>query len=137
MKKMLVSSRNCIKKRQDGFAGAVESIVREIPQKGSKQDACPTQITILASSDRARVGTLTSDCQEFLSWRTIDGEDFPAKGATELEVLIQGIFDKRRLLEQVLHLIVFEENRSSISKKLLRRPFCTTQYLKKSLHQGY
>jgi nitrogenase molybdenum-iron protein NifN len=35
---------------QDGFAGAVESMVREIPQKSSKQDACPTQITILVSS---------------------------------------------------------------------------------------
>ncbi|MFN6541271.1 MAG: nitrogenase iron-molybdenum cofactor biosynthesis protein NifN [Nostoc sp. EkiNYC01] len=35
---------------QDGFASAIESIVREIPQKCSKQKACPTQITILASS---------------------------------------------------------------------------------------
>ncbi|MBX9256484.1 nitrogenase iron-molybdenum cofactor biosynthesis protein NifN [Desmonostoc muscorum CCALA 125] len=35
---------------QDGFASAIESIVREIPQKCSNQKACPTQITILASS---------------------------------------------------------------------------------------
>ncbi|MHC5744657.1 MAG: type I restriction endonuclease [Nostoc sp.] len=91
---------------------------------------------VVTYGNRARIGTLTLDWQEFLPWRTIDGEDFPAKGATELEVLIQGIFDKRRLLEQVLHLIVFEENETSISKKLLRRPFCTTQYPKKSLHQG-
>ncbi|MEH2069465.1 MAG: nitrogenase iron-molybdenum cofactor biosynthesis protein NifN [Nostoc sp.] len=35
---------------QDGFAAAVESIVKEIPQESSKQKACPTQITILASS---------------------------------------------------------------------------------------
>ncbi len=35
---------------QDGFAAAVESIVREIPQKSDRQDACPTQITILPSS---------------------------------------------------------------------------------------
>ncbi|MEH1932555.1 MAG: type I restriction endonuclease [Nostoc sp.] len=92
---------------------------------------------VITYGNRARVGTLTSDWQEFLPWRTIDGEDFPAKGATELEVLIQGIFDKRRFLEQVLHLIVFEENGTSISKKLLRRPFCTTQYPKKSLRQSW
>lgn len=91
---------------------------------------------VITYGNRARVGTLTSDWQEFLPWRTIDGEDFPAKGATELEVLIQGIFDKRRFLEQVLHLIVFEENGTSISKKLLRQPFCTTQYPKKSSCQG-
>ncbi|MBN3895645.1 MAG: type I restriction endonuclease subunit R [Nostoc sp. NOS(2021)] len=92
---------------------------------------------VITYGNRARVGTLTSDWQEFLPWRTIDGEDFPAKGATELEVLIQGIFDKRRFLEQVLHLIVFEENGTSISKKLLRRPFCTTQYPKKSSRQSW
>ncbi|MEH2053301.1 type I restriction endonuclease [Nostoc sp.] len=92
---------------------------------------------VITYGNRARVSTLTSDWQEFLPWRTIDGEDFAAKGATELEVLIQGIFDKRRFLEQVLHLIVFEENGTSIRKKLLRRPFCTTQYFKKSSRQDW
>ncbi|MBR8835517.1 MAG: nitrogenase iron-molybdenum cofactor biosynthesis protein NifN [Stigonema ocellatum SAG 48.90 = DSM 106950] len=35
---------------QDGFAAAVESIVKEIPQKSDRRLACPTQITILPSS---------------------------------------------------------------------------------------
>lgn len=35
---------------QDGFAAAVESIVKEIPQKSDDLNACPRQITILASS---------------------------------------------------------------------------------------
>lgn len=35
---------------QDGFAAAVESIVKEIPQTSDKQNCCPKQITILASS---------------------------------------------------------------------------------------
>ncbi|WP_096602693.1 nitrogenase iron-molybdenum cofactor biosynthesis protein NifN [Calothrix sp. NIES-2100] len=35
---------------QDGFAAAVESIVKEIPQTSNKQKCCPKQITILASS---------------------------------------------------------------------------------------
>ncbi|ARV57237.1 hypothetical protein BZZ01_00075 [Nostocales cyanobacterium HT-58-2] len=78
----------------------------------------------------ARVGTLTSQWQEFLPWRTIDGEDFPCVGETELEVLIQGIFDKRRFLELVQHFIVFEQTGASISKKLLRHPFCTIQHPK-------
>ncbi|MEH2239690.1 nitrogenase iron-molybdenum cofactor biosynthesis protein NifN [Nostoc sp.] len=47
---VLVSTPDFKGTLQDGFAGTVESIVREIPQKSSKQDACPTQITILASS---------------------------------------------------------------------------------------
>ncbi|MEH2196743.1 nitrogenase iron-molybdenum cofactor biosynthesis protein NifN [Nostoc sp.] len=47
---VLVSTPDFKGTLQDGFAGAVESIVREIPQKSSKQDACAIQITILASS---------------------------------------------------------------------------------------
>ncbi|MEH2316795.1 nitrogenase iron-molybdenum cofactor biosynthesis protein NifN [Nostoc sp.] len=47
---VLVSTPDFKGTLQDGFAGAVESMVREIPQKSSKQDACHTQITILASS---------------------------------------------------------------------------------------
>jgi nitrogenase molybdenum-iron protein NifN len=47
---VLVSTPDFKGTLQDGFAGAVESMVREIPQKSSKQDACPTQITILVSS---------------------------------------------------------------------------------------
>ncbi|WP_334735160.1 type I restriction endonuclease [Nostoc sp.] len=110
----------------------IQTYIEQIPKLFSYNT-----FLVITYGNRARVGTLTSDWQEFLPWRTIDGEDFPAKGATELEVLIQGIFDKRRFLEQVLHLIVFKENGTSISKKLLRRPFCTTQYSKKSLHQGW
>jgi len=47
---VLVSTPDFKGTLQDGFASAVESIVREIPQKSSTPNPCPTQITILASS---------------------------------------------------------------------------------------
>lgn len=78
--------------------------IKQIP----KLFSCNT-LLVISCGNRARVGTLTSDWQEFLPWHTIDGEDFPAKGATELEVLIQGIFDKRRIREFIQHFIVFED----------------------------
>lgn len=81
----------------------------------------------LGVGNSARVGTLTSAWKEFLPWCSIDGEEFAHQGETELEILIQGIFDKRRFLELVKDFIVFEETGTSISKKLLRHPFCTTQ----------
>lgn len=80
---------------------------------------------VITCGNRARIGTLTSDLQEFLLWRTIDGEDFPDSGATELEVLIQGVFDKRRFLHLLQYFIVFEDTEVGINKKLLFRPFCT------------
>lgn len=81
-------------------------------------------LLVIQSGDSARVGTLNCELKDFLPWYTIDGEDF-LQVESELEVLIQGIFDKRRFLELVQHFIVFENNGSNISKKLLRRTFCT------------
>ncbi|MDF5713461.1 MAG: type I restriction endonuclease [Rhizonema sp. NSF051] len=86
---------------------------------------------VIGCGKQARVGTLTSDWKEFKPWRTIDGEDFPQPGETELEILIQGIFDKRRFLELLKHFIKFEETETSINKKLLRHPFCTIKNAKR------
>ncbi|MBD2448524.1 type I restriction endonuclease subunit R [Nostoc sp. FACHB-152] len=82
---------------------------------------------LITYGKRAGIGTLTSNSKDFLPWHTIDGEDFPHSQETEIDVLIQGIFDKRRFLELIKHSIVFEENGVSRSKKLLRYHFCTVQ----------
>ncbi|GAA6614459.1 nitrogenase iron-molybdenum cofactor biosynthesis protein NifN [Scytonema sp. NUACC26] len=47
---ILVSTPDFKGSLQDGFAAAVESIVRELPQTNEKQNADPRQITILVSS---------------------------------------------------------------------------------------
>jgi len=47
---VLVSTPDFKGALQDGFAAAVESIVKVIPQKSEKANICPKQITILASS---------------------------------------------------------------------------------------
>ncbi|ARV60578.1 nitrogenase iron-molybdenum cofactor biosynthesis protein NifN [Nostocales cyanobacterium HT-58-2] len=47
---VLVSSPDFKGTLQDGYAAAVESIVKELAQKSDKQDPCPTQIVILPSS---------------------------------------------------------------------------------------
>ncbi|KYC41836.1 hypothetical protein WA1_17590 [Scytonema hofmannii PCC 7110] len=90
------------------------------------------EILAIACGERARVGTLTSHWEEFQPWRTIDGESFPHQGETELEILIQGIFDKRRFTELLKHFILFKRNGAVIDKQLLRYPFCTVPHLKVS-----
>jgi type I site-specific restriction-modification system R (restriction) subunit len=80
---------------------------------------------LVTCGDRAGIGTLTCNSKDFLPWRTIDGEDFPHPQETEIDVLIQGIFDKRRFLELIKHSIVFEKHEISHRKKLLRYPFCS------------
>ncbi len=78
---------------------------------------------VITCKNQAKVGTLTNSWDDFLPWR-IDGEDW-TYGESPLEVLVQGLFDKRRFLELMTHFIIFEENQSSVSKKLLRYLFCT------------
>jgi type I restriction enzyme R subunit len=73
---------------------------------------------VLVTSDgvTARVGSLTADRERFMPWRTTDGKMVAAKGQPELNTLIEGIFDKRRLLDLVQDFTVFGESGSGLSK---------------------
>ncbi len=66
----------------------------------------------------ARAGTLSSDWERFMPWRTIDGRKLAAPSDPQLEILIKGMFDKSRFLDLVRHFIVFEETRQGPVKKL-------------------
>lgn len=75
-------------------------------------------ILVVSDGIEARAGTLTADWEWFLPWRTIEGEDVAPKGLPELEVLIKGIFEKKRLLDLIRYFIVFEVDGSEIAKKM-------------------
>jgi type I restriction enzyme R subunit len=70
---------------------------------------------ILVASDglQARVGSLTASSEWFKPWRTVEGESDAPPSVLELEVLIRGLFDRRRLLRFLRHYIVFEHDRDS------------------------
>ena len=75
---------------------------------------------LLVTSDGllARVGSLTANAERFMVWRTVDGKDIAPKSMPELETLINGIFDKTRLLSLLRSFIVFENTDSGIIKKI-------------------
>jgi type I restriction enzyme R subunit len=75
---------------------------------------------VLVASDgmEARIGAFGAGREWFKPWRTITGRDEP-KGMTELQVMLQGVFERRRFLDLVRHFIVFEdEGAGTIIKKL-------------------
>lgn len=83
----------------------------------------PTLMTYnvcLVASDgiTARIGTLTGGWDRFMPWRTTDGEEIASKGKPELDVLIQGVFEKSRFLDLIQHFIVFEVDAGTIIKKM-------------------
>jgi len=73
---------------------------------------------VLVTSDgiTARVGSLTADQERFMPWRTTDGKVIAAKGQPELSILIEGIFEKRRLLDLLHDFTVFGETGSGLAK---------------------
>ena len=46
----------------------------------------------------ARIGSLTADWEWFKPWRTVDGVDLASQAMAQLEVLLKGVFDKRRFV---------------------------------------
>ncbi len=73
---------------------------------------------LLVASDgvQARVGTLTAGREWFKPWRTI-GEALAGARMPELQVLIEGAFQKRRLLDLIRDFIVFENMEGGVFAK--------------------
>ena len=67
---------------------------------------------VLMVSDglHARVGTLTASKEWFMPWRTIDGEGLDDTHLTQLQVVLEGVFNKRRFLDLIRYYIVFEDS---------------------------
>ncbi|MBW2651048.1 MAG: type I restriction endonuclease subunit R [Deltaproteobacteria bacterium] len=76
------------------------------------------ELLIVSDGLEARCGSITSGWDRFMPWRTVDGTEVAPKGSVELEVLIKGIFDKRRFLDLILNFIVFEDDGADVIKKV-------------------
>jgi len=64
------------------------------------------EILIISDGIEARAGTITSERERFMQWKTINGEK-PKKGLTEIEVLLKGMCDKKRILDIIRKLHCF------------------------------
>ena len=75
---------------------------------------------VLAVSDgmQARLGTLSAGREWFKPWRTIEGQELAPAFYTELQVAIEGVFDKRRFLSLLRDFIVFEDDGGALVKKM-------------------
>jgi type I restriction enzyme R subunit len=75
---------------------------------------------LLCISDgmEARVGSLTSPPERFMPWRTIEGEKPAPPTIPQLRVVIEGLFDKQRLLDFLHYFVVFEEEKTGTVKKI-------------------
>jgi type I restriction enzyme R subunit len=67
-----------------------------------------TNVALVASDGaQARIGSLGAGREWFKPWRTITGRDEAVK-LSELQVVLEGVFEQRRFLDLVRYFIVFE-----------------------------
>ena len=75
-------------------------------------------LLVISDGHEAKLGTITSDWERFMTWRTITGWELVPPGSLQLETLLKGVFDKARLLDLIRNFIVFEDDGDKVSKKI-------------------
>jgi type I restriction enzyme R subunit len=75
------------------------------------------ELLVISDGLNARIGSLTADREWFLPWKTIEGEATAPSSVTQLEVLLRGVFEKRRFLDLIRYFIVFEQDRGAPTVK--------------------
>ena len=74
---------------------------------------------LVSDGTEARIGTLTSGREWFKPWRTITGEGSADPHLTELQVMLEGVFEPSRFLSMVRDFIVFDDDGSgALVKKM-------------------
>jgi type I restriction enzyme R subunit len=73
---------------------------------------------VISDGVNARAGTLTADAERFMMWRTIDGSDVAPTSVPQLEVLIKGMFEKKRLMDIIKHFVLFQTDGEKLTKIL-------------------
>ncbi len=68
------------------------------------------ELLVVSDGMEARIGSLTAGREWFKPWRTISGEALADSHLPELQVMIEGVFAKRRLLELIGYFVLFEDS---------------------------
>lgn len=74
---------------------------------------------IISDGVQARIGAIGAGKEWFKPWRTIGGREDAPSTLSELQVVLEGVCEKRRFLNLVRHFIVFEdEGHGKLIKKM-------------------
>ena len=71
----------------------------------------PNAFLIISDGLEARAGSLSAGFSRFMAWKTADGKTQASPLVSQLETLIQGMLNRRTLLDLVRHFIVFEKGK--------------------------
>src|SRR5690606_3786939 len=74
---------------------------------------------VISDGVNALVGTLTANEDRYMMWRTIDGDEVAPSSLPQLEVMLKGMFDKRRLLDIIKHFVLYQTDGEQLYKILV------------------
>ena len=72
---------------------------------------------LISDGVQARMGTLTAGREWFTPWRTIEGEHLADASPPQLQVVLEGVFQKRRFLDLIRYFTVFEDDGGGVLLK--------------------
>lgn len=84
----------------------IQTYKRDIPSLFNYNAFC-----VISDGINAKAGTITSNEERFMNWRTIDGENIESLAVPQYEVLFKGMFEKDRLLDIIENFILFQESK--------------------------
>ena len=89
----------------------IHSAWRQLQTYKAELPALFTLNAVLVVSDgvQAKLGTLTSGWEWFKPWRTIEGQELAPVFFPDLQVAIEGVFERTRFLKLLRDFIVFED----------------------------
>lgn len=69
---------------------------------------------VLSDGVNAKVGTITSNIERYMNWRTVDGVDIAPLTIPQYDVLISGMLKKDRLLDIIKNFILFQNDSKDV-----------------------
>ncbi|PLX01131.1 MAG: DEAD/DEAH box helicase [Marinilabiliales bacterium] len=84
----------------------IQTYKKDIPSLFNYNAFC-----ILSDGINAKAGTITSNEERFMNWRSIDGQTVEPLSKPQYEVLFYGMLAKHRLLDIIQNFILFQESK--------------------------
>ncbi|AFM13316.1 type I restriction endonuclease subunit R [Turneriella parva] len=68
------------------------------------------ELMVVSDGNATTLGTLTADESRFMPWKYIESEKLISGGKLSIQVVIEGVFEKRRFLDLIRYFVVYEDN---------------------------
>ena len=74
------------------------------------------ELMVVSDGTEAKVGSLTAGWEWYLPWRTVDGTELAPDAIPKLQVVLEGLFERRRLLDYIRHFVLWETEEGPVKK---------------------